>query len=132
MTTDDVLATAKTLGIVLEARGDRLHVEAPAGVVTPTLRDQLTQHKPALLALLAPSRAFVTLRQGPTVPVEAIELAIELERRGFTMSVDPCQQVQIEPAAALTETDVAAIRRWRLHLGAIIGYDADAHPGGPQ
>jgi hypothetical protein len=132
MTLEALIAEAARLRIRLEARGDRLHVEAPAGVVTPTLRDQLTQHKPGLLALLAPSRAFVTLRRGPTLPVEAIELAIDLERRGFTMSLDACQQVQIEPTAALTETDLAAIHRWRLHLGGIVEYDADAHEGGPQ
>jgi len=126
MTADELLMAARQAGIVLEARGDRLHVEAPAGVVTPTWRDALALRKAALLALLTAPRAFVTLRHGPTLPVEAIELALELERRGFTMSLDAYQQFQIEPAAALTETDRAAIRRWRLHLGAILGYDAEA------
>jgi hypothetical protein len=70
---------------------------------------------------------FVYLRGGLTVPRPALELALDLEGRGFRMSLDAGQQFQIEPAAALTEADLAAIRRWRLHLGAIIGYDADAH-----
>jgi hypothetical protein len=41
------------LGIRLAIRGDRLVVDAPAGVMTPELRDALAIHKPALLRLLA-------------------------------------------------------------------------------
>ena len=42
MTATEILTAARTAGIRLEARGERLHVEAPAGALTPTLRDQLT------------------------------------------------------------------------------------------
>lgn len=40
-------------GIRLQARGDRLHVVAPAGTVTPELRQRLTEYKADLLALHA-------------------------------------------------------------------------------
>ena len=40
-------------GILLQARGDRLHVEAPAGTITPELRQRLTEYKAELLALHA-------------------------------------------------------------------------------
>jgi hypothetical protein len=40
-------------GIRLQACGDRLHIEAPAGSVTPELRQTLTDHKADLLALHA-------------------------------------------------------------------------------
>lgn len=40
-------------GIRLQARGDRLHIVAPAGTVTPELRQRLTEHKADLLALHA-------------------------------------------------------------------------------
>jgi hypothetical protein len=126
MTAHKFLMTCQEAGIMLAADGDCIEVDAPAGVLTPELRDELARHKPALLVLLAPPRAFVTLRHGPTLPIEAIELAIDLERRGFKMSLDACLEFQIEPAAPLTEADLAAIGRWRLHLGAIIGYDAEA------
>ena len=122
MTAHELLMTCRQAGIVLAADGDCIDVDAPAGVLTPDLRNELTRHKPALLELLAQPRAFVTLRHGPTLPVEAIELAIDLERRGFRMSLDAGQQFQIEPPAKLTAEDRAAIRRWRLHLGAIISY----------
>ena len=38
-------------GIHLEARGDRLHVDAPAGSVTPELRQALADQKADLFAL---------------------------------------------------------------------------------
>lgn len=40
-------------GVILEARGDRLHIDAPVGVVTSEIRDSLVRHKPELLAILA-------------------------------------------------------------------------------
>jgi hypothetical protein len=41
------------LGIRLSARGDKLHVDAPAGVVTAEVKAALASHKAALLRLLA-------------------------------------------------------------------------------
>jgi hypothetical protein len=41
------------------------------------------------------------------------------------MSLDECEQFQIEPtrmSGPLTDEDRAAITRWRLHLGAIVAY----------
>jgi hypothetical protein len=127
MTAHELLMTCRQAGIALAADGGWIDVDAPAGALTPELRDELTRHKPALLLLLASPRAFVTLRHGPTLPVEAVELAIDLERRGFRMSLDAGKEIQVEPAAALAEADRAAIRHWRLHLGAIIVYNADPH-----
>lgn len=50
----------KQAGIQLQARGDRLHVEAPAGTLTPELRQALAHHKAELLALHATrNRLFV-------------------------------------------------------------------------
>src|SRR5438445_6785321 len=131
MTATELRTAVRQGGIVLEARGDRLHVEAPAGAVTPGLREELTRHKPALLELLVPVTEFVYLRGGLTVPRPALELALDLKNRGFKMALDKDQQFTIEATAELTDEDRASIRRWKLHLGAIVGYDADAH-GRPQ
>jgi hypothetical protein len=49
MTLAEVLAATHDAGIVLEARGETLHVEAPRGAVTPELRTALTAHKRTLL-----------------------------------------------------------------------------------
>lgn len=131
MTATQILVLAATQDIVLAAQGDRLVVDAPTGALTPELRSELVRHKPALLALLTAPRAFVTLRQGPTLPVEAIELAIDLERRGFRLSVDAWKQFQIEPTSPLTDIDLTAVSRWRLHLAAIVSHDTNGH-GRPQ
>ena len=124
MSLEEVLDVTARLGVVLEARGDKLHVVAPRGVVTPELRDALACHKPALLDRLQPAAQYVALRGGLTVPKAALLLVLDLERRGFRLSLDTDQQFHIEPAAGLTEADRAAIHRWRLHLGAIVQYQA--------
>src|ERR671918_134034 len=40
-------------GVVLEVRDRRLHVDAPAGLITPEMRDSIARHKAELLAMLA-------------------------------------------------------------------------------
>ncbi len=100
MTPTELLAACEVVGIHLEVRGDQLHVEAPAGVVTPELREALVQHKADLLPLLAPVTEFVTLKGGLTVPVPALKLVLDLEARGLRMSVDAGEQFVIEPVAA--------------------------------
>jgi hypothetical protein len=48
------LADLVSLGVSLSAAGDRLHVEAPIGVLTPQVRSELSALKAELLVLLAP------------------------------------------------------------------------------
>ncbi len=69
--------------------------------------------------------AFVTLRNGPTLPVPVLRLAWNLEDRGFQMTLDPAGDLRIDPVDALTETDQAALTRWRRHLVALV-HDVDA------
>ena len=52
MTAQEILAEIRNLGGRLEARGDRLHVEAPLGKVTPELKTRLALHKVELMNLL--------------------------------------------------------------------------------
>lgn len=124
MTADDLLNVAKAGGILLEVRGDTLHVDAPRGAVTPEIRDALVRHKSELLTRLETATEFVCLRGGLTVPLQALQLALDLERRGLRMSVDEQQQFQIEPGPGLTDADRASIVRWRRHLCAIVTYNA--------
>lgn len=128
MTADELLTLAERWGIRLEPRGDKLHVDGPAGAVTAELRDELARLKPALMDALATSHRYVTLQPDAvtgarlTLPVEPIQLAIDLERRGFRQWIAH-GAYQIEPTAGLSETDRARITRWRLHLAAIVGYE---------
>lgn len=124
MSLDEVLTAARQADIRLQVEGDRLVVDAPAGALTPELRDQLVRYKPALLARLAPV-ALISLRGGLVVPAPALLLALDLERRGFRLSLDAADQVVvIEPTEALTDLDRAGIARWRHHLGVIVAYEA--------
>lgn len=53
MTTLELLQLLEGVGISLSIRGDRLVVNAPAGVITPTLRELIASHKASLMSLLA-------------------------------------------------------------------------------
>jgi len=52
MTALELLTTLRQCGVVLVPMVDRVRVDAPKGVLTPVLRQQLTQHKAALLDLV--------------------------------------------------------------------------------
>jgi TubC N-terminal docking domain len=123
VTAEEMLAVARTHDIALEVQGDRLVMDAPVGALTPELRAELVRRKPALVALLA--RKFVTLKNGLILPLPAITLALDLERRGARLSLDADRQIVVAPSAALTDTDRVAIYRWRLHLAAIVAYIAE-------
>jgi hypothetical protein len=53
MSAIELIRQCRAAGIRLQARGDRLHVEAPVSSVTPELRQALIDHKADLLALHA-------------------------------------------------------------------------------
>jgi NRPS condensation-like uncharacterized protein len=49
----ELLAHLEATGITVVARGEHLHCSAPRGLLTPTLKAALREHKPALLGLLS-------------------------------------------------------------------------------
>jgi len=122
MTPHELLRTCQQAGIVLAADGDALDVTAPAGTLTPELRDELARQKAALLALLTPSTVFVPLKGGLTVPLPALHLAWDLEARGIPLEVDADHQFVAPAAPRLTPLDQAGIARWHRHLAALIAY----------
>lgn len=67
--------------------------------------------------------SVVELRGGLTVPVTALNLALELEARGFTLRVVD-NRLDISPSKALTPADRTRIRQWVQHLMAILEYRA--------
>ena len=66
--------------------------------------------------------AFVVLKGGLTLPLEALKLAWALEDRGATFAVDGEDLVVDGPSGLLTDADQVAIRRWKLHLMAMATY----------
>ena len=78
----DLLAELKSLGVEVTPNGDKLKVKAPVGIITPTLRDRLTEAKPELLRLLAANeRAFPHVWRF-TIDGKPIT-AIDYERRTY-------------------------------------------------
>jgi hypothetical protein len=66
----------------------------------------------------------VLLKGGLAVPVTALQLALDLESRGIVLTVEGRDLVVDDPAEQLGEGDRALIRRWKLHLMAIVTYRA--------
>jgi hypothetical protein len=56
MSVGALLEDLRRRDVTLEAKGDLLHVDAPAGVMTDELRDALVENKGRLLGLLARER----------------------------------------------------------------------------
>ena len=52
MTATETLAELRSLGVVLEPAEDKLKYRAPKGVLTPELRQAMTEYKVEILALL--------------------------------------------------------------------------------
>ena len=53
MNVPSLLTETVRRGIALEAHGDTLRYDAPAGTMTPELKDRLREHKAELLRLLS-------------------------------------------------------------------------------
>ena len=50
MTLLGLLVELKRLNVKLSLAGDKLRLEAPAGVLTPEMKEAIRQYKPALIA----------------------------------------------------------------------------------
>ena len=125
MTLAELLRLARERQIIFAANGDRLMLDTPTGAMTEDLRAAFMAHKATLLAMLRMPTAvgsFVTLKGGLTVPFEALTLAWALETRGFQIRVVDHDLV-VEPHAALSEGDRAALTRWRPHVAALVQYE---------
>src|SRR5262244_1577782 len=57
MTAEELLDEMRMLGVRLEVHGDRLHVEAPKGILKPEHREAFATFKPELIALVQASAA---------------------------------------------------------------------------
>ncbi len=68
-----LIRDCRAAGIHLQARGDHLHVEAPAGSITPELRLALTEHKADLLALHAIRARLVVLAVKLGIPRAVVD-----------------------------------------------------------
>jgi hypothetical protein len=74
----DLIRQCQSAGIRLQVRGERLHVEAPAGSLNQELRQALADHKAALLALHAIRARLRIVGASMGIPREVVdELPLE-------------------------------------------------------
>lgn len=78
MNTIKLIRHCQEVGITLQARGDRLHVEAPAGTLTPELREAIVTRKAEVLALHAIRARLRTIGASMGIPHTVVdELPLE-------------------------------------------------------
>ena len=89
MTAQEIFDKIQGLGGRLEARGDRLHVEAPKGALGPEHHEALATLKLELLALLKPKVCFhcAGLR---TCACISCNTGLALEHGNLTVKPGPC------------------------------------------
>src|SRR5579883_2493904 len=81
MTLPELRALLDRLGIVLSARGDRLHWAAPPGAMTPEVKTALATHKAALLRLLHDTLGESAPPPWPPRPAELARWPVEWRAR---------------------------------------------------
>jgi hypothetical protein len=68
---------------------------------------------------------YVVLREGPTLPLAAVQLAWRLEDKGCALRFDG-QALLVGPGRLLTDDDRRGIVQWRRHLIALATYESNA------
>lgn len=77
------------------------------------------------------SRSEFVVLPGLTVPLEVVQLALDLEQRGVHLIREDGDVLLVGPRERVTDDDRVQLRRWKRHLLAIMAYDADGK-GRPQ
>ncbi len=103
MNTPSLLTETARRGIALEAHGDTLRYDAPAGAMTRELKDRLREHKAELLRLL--SR-----------PAEAV---MRLHPYRYRLKNGKGGGTYLTPAATLEKARAELLRRWPDELLAV-------------
>lgn len=78
MSAVDLVCRLRDAGVILEARGDRLHVAAPPEIVTPAFRQMLAERKADLLAWVSIQARLQKLSARMGIPAAVVEaLSVE-------------------------------------------------------
>jgi hypothetical protein len=70
---------------------------------------------------MAASERFVLLKGGLAVPIEPMQLLFNLQERGFSLVPDGDALI-VQPCDQLTAEDCRSLRRWKLHILALLEY----------
>jgi hypothetical protein len=99
MTLMEIVTMLRSHDVLLTACGDRLRVDAPAGVVSDEMRQAIHQHKAALLAMLTPERRIPL----PRYPAPCWRCKGPSERQGLRYLLCPQCQEQEDHREQCTE-----------------------------
>lgn len=67
---------------------------------------------------------YVMLKGGLSMPVAPVLLLLDLEARGLHVDRDG-DDLTVSPGDQLTDTDCREIRRWKVHLLALVDYEPE-------
>ena len=88
--TVELLAQMKALGIELSAEGDKLRIDAPKGVLSPSIRELLTGHKTDILQFLHTSKHTGACPLIPAAPRDGhLPASFSQERLWFLAQLEP-------------------------------------------
>jgi hypothetical protein len=127
-----LIARLRREGVQIDLIGTQLHVEAPAGVVTPVLRRKLAALKPEIGALLGKA-APPTPENGATLQHLADDFG-EVAARGFAQhDVTPCPDdfegaVHMEGHVAWWRDTLDSVYRGEMTLVCLRDGQISAHP----
>ena len=83
------------------------------------MRGSVNRDSRSLTSPTSPT-AIAPRSDASVAPPGAVDLALDLERRGFRQGLDAAGRYFVEPAGGLSEGDRARLARWRPYLAAII------------
>ena len=88
--TVELLAQMKALGIELSAEGDKLRIDAPKGVLSPSIRELLSEHKTDILQFLHTSKHTGACPLIPAAPRDGhLPASFSQERLWFLAQLEP-------------------------------------------
>ena len=102
MNLDELLAELSQRSVKLWADGDQLRIRAPKAILTPELRDSLTEHKAGLLSLLRQRNMAASTTSIPLSPVPRIgnlPLSFAQQRLWSLAQLEPNSSVYNIPVA---------------------------------